>query len=223
MAEEEKDNNVEVESSNESEESSSLENIDISYSLKVLNGPHAGAELSLSEKTWIVGRSETCDVALLDETLNEQHAKFSLKEGKVFCEPFEGATVTVDGFTLEGPTELRNYQSILCGKTLLSVGPSNEAWPEISLKEVKVEEQEESKKELVEEVKESSKAATYLKYLKKWKENRWLLKTCLFLGFAFLGIFSLFRSNNNEISETEKKSFPIVSLKASIPSIPNIS
>lgn len=205
-----------VEGSNKTEKSEvegvsdEIENQD--YILKILNGPHVGAEVSLSDKTWVVGRSDTCDIALLDETLREQHAKFSLRDGKVFCEPFEDATISVDGFTLDGPTELKKYQSILCGKTLLSVGPSNEAWPEISLKESKIEEPQEK----VEEIKEQSSKNTYFEFLKKCKENRWVLRGCLIVGFSFLGVFSLFRSNESATSESDKKNFPIVSLKASI-------
>jgi len=215
------ENSSEVGGSGEIEVFNEMENKNISYSLKVLNGPHVGAELSLSDKTWVVGSAETCDIALLDETLKEQHAKFSLRDGKIFCEPFEGAMVSVDGVALEGPTELKKYQSILCGKTLLSVGPSNEAWPEISLKEAK----EEAKKALDEievaqqvekEVKKQSFKTNYLDFLKKCKENRWILRGFLIFGFLGLGFFSLFRSNENKLSESDKKNFPIVSLRASI-------
>ena len=221
----ESDETEEVESSNESEVervSDEGENQDITYILKILNGPHVGAEVTLSDKTWVVGRSDTCDIALLDETLKEQHAKFSLKEGKVFCEPFEGATVSVDGFTLEGPTELKKYQSILCGKTLLSVGPSNEAWPEISLKEAKVEENKESHSELEvseeipEEIKEQEKKSLRFLSFTKLKELVCSLRIWLIVGFVLLGAFSLFRSNESTTSESDNKNFPIVSLKASI-------
>ena len=70
-----------IEDPNTNETSDEFANQNISYSLKVLNGPHAGAELSLSDKNWVVGRADTSDVALLDETLKEQHAKFSLRDG----------------------------------------------------------------------------------------------------------------------------------------------
>ena len=214
--------NKEVEDPNTNETSDEFANQNISYSLKVLNGPHAGAELSLSDKIWVVGRADTCDVALLDETLKEQHAKFSLRDGKVFCEPFEGATVSVDGFRLEGPTELKKYQSILCGKTLLSVGPSNEAWPEISLKEEKGEKKEETQtaievtEETQEEVKAQEEKPSRFLSFKKLKDIIFSLRVWLIVIFMVLGIFSLFRSNENKILESEKKNFPIVSIKTSI-------
>lgn len=208
--------------SSENGASDEIENQNITYNLKILNGPHVGAEVSLSDKIWVVGRSDTCDIALLDETLKEQHAKFSLKDGKVFCEPFEGAMVSVDGFTLDGPTELKKYQSILCGKTLLSVGPSNEAWPEISLKEVKAEEKKETQseieasKEVQEEVKKSKEKSSHFPFFTKLKEIIFSLRIWLIVVFIALGVFFVFRSNEQTISEPEQKSFPIVSLKASI-------
>lgn len=230
MAEEdtEIENSGEVEVSNETEESrvegvsDEIENQDITYVLKILNGPHVGAEVSLSDKTWVVGRSDACDIALLDETLKEQHAKFSLREGKVFCEPFEGATVSVDGFTLDGPTELKKYQSILCGKTLLSVGPNNEAWPEISLKEAKVEEKKESQSELevseeIQEVKkEQEEKSSHFLFFSKLKKIVCSLRGWLIIIFVFLGVSFIFHSNESTTSESDKKNFPIVSLKASI-------
>ncbi len=198
------------------------ENVDLnlSYSLKVLSGPHIGAEVNLSDKTWIIGRAEVCDIVLLDETLNEQHAKIFLKDGKVFCESFEDATVIVEGVTIEGPTELKNFQAILCGKTLLSVGPSNEVWPEISLKIVesneKVEEQTEMKG-----VEEKQKNSQRFLFLLKFKNKTWLLRGGLILFFTILGTFALFRSRDSKVPEQEKKTFPIVSLKSSIEKVLN--
>lgn len=199
-------------------ESAGIETSNLAYSLKVLNGPHIGAEVNLLDKTWVVGRSENCDIALLDETLREQHARFALKDGKVFCEPIEGATVTVDGFTLEGPTELKNYQSILCGKTLLSVGPSNEAWPEIVLKEAKVEEEQvvsqEPENEITEKPEKSEKGS-HFQFLLKLKERAWILY-CLGIVFMVLGVFVIFRNKGKISPDSVQKTFPIVSLKASI-------
>ena len=88
-------NEIEESGENENGTSDEIENQNITYILKILNGPHVGAEVSLSDKIWVIGRSDTCDIALLDETLKEQHAKFSLRDGKVFCEPFEGATYSI--------------------------------------------------------------------------------------------------------------------------------
>lgn len=200
------------------EENTENKDSNLSYSLKVLSGPHTGAEVNLSDKALIIGRSETCDIALLDETLNEQHAKIFLQEDKFFCESFENATVIIEGVTIEGPTELKNFQAILCGKTLLSIGPSNEVWPEITLKTVEsgVEDQEK-----LSESKETQKGSHWDLFLLRLKNKIWLLCSCFIIIFIILGVFSISYVRSSKHSEQEKKPFPIVSLKSSIEKVLN--
>jgi len=104
----------------------------VTYVLRILSGPHEGAEVTLQEQGIMLGKSDACDVILVDETLLDQHASFACKNGTVTCTPAEGARVSVNGTAITAATTVQAFQPIVCGATLLAVGPNNVVWPEIS-------------------------------------------------------------------------------------------
>jgi type III secretion protein D len=96
--------------------------------LKVISGPHAGAELLLSEGRNTIGRDDACDIVLHDGTLAECHAAFEVSNGTVVVEAVDESPLHVDG----QPTtrlQLRPFQVVTIGETHLAIGPSNEPWP----------------------------------------------------------------------------------------------
>lgn len=192
--------------------------------LKVLNGPHKDAEVELGLEPLLLGKSESCDVVLLDNSLLDIHVSFVQEDGKVFCEPQGEAQVFVEGNALAGRTELKDFQSILCGTTFLAVGPIDEVWPEIDItatlpqkgegqkkeketKEEKIETKTEAPKEKSSETKEKS-VKTFNK------------KTKIIIGgFIFvilLGIVALFLVGSQQEPQEETTPFPIVTLKKAI-------
>ncbi|MDR1254419.1 MAG: type III secretion system inner membrane ring subunit SctD [Puniceicoccales bacterium] len=100
--------------------------------LRVLSGPHSGAEIDLQETAIIIGKEAACDVVLVDPALNDQHIKVFLKDGKINLEVLNEAQVIVDGTHVTGTIVLQNFQAVVIGSTLLSMGPNNVTWPTIS-------------------------------------------------------------------------------------------
>jgi type III secretion system YscD/HrpQ family protein len=100
--------------------------------LRVLSGPHSGAEIDLQETAIVIGKEAACDVVLIDPALNDQHVKVFAKNGQINLEVLNDAPVTVDGTNVTGTTVLQNFQAVVIGSTLLSMGPNNVTWPTIS-------------------------------------------------------------------------------------------
>ena len=51
------------------------------YILRILSGPHMGAEVTLAQdKKFVLGKGEDCDIVLKDDRLADQHALFSFQE-----------------------------------------------------------------------------------------------------------------------------------------------
>ena len=72
---------------------------------KILTGVHAGAEIELSEGTWIFGRDDSADIILTDKEIAPRHAAFILSpEGSVRFETLDGAVLTAAGETPSGDT-----------------------------------------------------------------------------------------------------------------------
>ena len=69
--------------------------------LRVLSGPHLGAEMSLRPGRYAIGTDENCDIVLSDSRLAARHAFLILSDDQVSIEPGDGA-VTVDGAQVDG-------------------------------------------------------------------------------------------------------------------------
>ena len=67
------------------------------FVLRVLSGPHAGAEVDIGTQPSLLGKADSCDIVLIDDALQEQHVKFSVKDDKIICTPQKGASVFVGG------------------------------------------------------------------------------------------------------------------------------
>ena len=104
------------------------------WTLKILAGVHAGAEVTLSNEEAVLGRDESCDFVLDDAGLADRH--FSLRPGPdgvrlTVLDP--GSPVIVDGQPVEEGLDLQPYQVVSCGGLALAVGPAGQAWPDIEL------------------------------------------------------------------------------------------
>ena len=115
--------------------------------LKVLTGPHKDAEIELGLEPLLLGKGESCDIVLMDNALLDVHASFVQEGNNIFCEPQGEAQVLLEGEAISGRTELKDFQSILCGTTLLAVGPVDEVWPAIDITATLPQKGEEQKKE----------------------------------------------------------------------------
>ena len=189
--------------------------------LKVLNGPHKDAEVALGLEPLLLGKSESCDVVLMDDSLLDIHISFVQEEGKVFCEPQGEAQVLIDGNAISERTEIKDFQGILCGKTLLAVGPSDAIWPEINIMSTLPQKEQQQKKEKVEtkqeEIKEKT-SETKDKSVKIFNKKAKIISGIL-VFIVLIGIASLFFIGAHEEPKEETTQFPIMTLKTAIESI----
>jgi type III secretion system YscD/HrpQ family protein len=100
--------------------------------LRVLSGPHLGAEMSLRPGRYAIGTDDDCDIVLSDSRLAPRHAFLIVSDDQVSVEPGDGA-VTVDGAQIDGRVVVADFAPVLMGATALALGPANGPWPEIAL------------------------------------------------------------------------------------------
>ncbi|MBR1843899.1 MAG: hypothetical protein IJ793_03465, partial [Opitutales bacterium] len=184
------------------------------FVLRVLSGPHAGAEVDIGAQPSLLGKADSCDIVLIDDALREQHVKFSVKDDKIICTPQDGASVFVGGIETHEEREVNAFQPIVCGTTLLALGPKDQIWPTISVPELKSEADEA-------EAQEKAKAEAEAD-LKKKKRRKQLLFFLLIGGTGLLCLVLIGTvtrvSQKKEAKRLaiEESSFPIVALRESI-------
>lgn len=127
--------------------------------IKVIAGPHQGAEISLGEGKALVGSDDDCDVVLHDVLIAPQH--FELEFGGagtgVSAAPL-GGRVFVNGKRIkEGRQNVPNFAFISAGGTHLVVGPEKGPWPLLSAADVpELEKAQDEEKEKSDDASEAS-------------------------------------------------------------------
>lgn len=104
------------------------------WTLKILAGVHAGAEVTLSDEEATLGRDDVCDFVLDDAGVADRHLRLRTDPDGVRLTVLDpGSPVAVDGKPVEGGLDLQPYQVVSCGGLALAVGPVGQAWPNIEL------------------------------------------------------------------------------------------
>lgn len=190
----------------------------VTYVLRILSGPHEGAEVALQEQAIMLGKSDACDVVLVDEALRNQHASFACKDGIVTCVPVEGASVSVNGTVITAATPVQAFQPIVCGATLLAVGPNNVVWPSISVVSKDSTTSEAQLDAPSEDTAHELKELEVLGDTEQVGWKSWHLILWVILGFGFiLGVYGWMAYRNHmRTSSIDKAVFPIMSLRQSI-------
>ncbi|MCQ2956122.1 MAG: type III secretion system inner membrane ring subunit SctD [Opitutales bacterium] len=188
------------------------------YVLRILSGPHEGAEVTLQEQAIMLGKSDACDVILVDETLQDQHASFACKDGTVTCTPAEGASVSVNGTAITAATPVQAFQPIICGATLLAVGPNNVVWPAISTAAKDSTASEDPSGTPSEDMAQELKEQEDSDDTNQVEQKSWHLILWIILGFGFiLGTYGWITYRNyTRTPAIEKVVFPIMALRQSI-------
>lgn len=188
------------------------------YVLRILSGPHEGAEVTLQEQAIMLGKSDACDVILVDETLRDQHASFACKNGTVTCTPAEGARVSVNGTAITAATPVQAFQPIVCGATLLAVGPNNVVWPEISTTAKHATTSEAPSGTHSEDMAQELNELDNSDDTEQVERKSWHLMLWAIVGFGFiLGIYGwMAYRNNTRPPAIDKVVFPIMALRQSI-------
>ncbi|HMR31384.1 MAG TPA: type III secretion system inner membrane ring subunit SctD [Geminicoccaceae bacterium] len=101
------------------------------YILKVLSGPHLGAEVQLAAGDYRLGRDDSCDIVLSDRSLSGQHALFAISADGVRVQNLAGE-VRLDHQPHQDAARLLPFFTVIgLGTTHVAVGPEAAAWPEL--------------------------------------------------------------------------------------------
>lgn len=93
----------------------------MSFLLKIVQGPHAGAEIALAEGvTLSIGSADDCDIVLSDATIAAHAMELEITHERVMAILPEGQSVKLDPFHVKQ-----------IGTTALVVGPDEGAWKEL--------------------------------------------------------------------------------------------
>lgn len=103
-----------------------------SRSLRILSGPHVGAEMALRPGRYVIGTGDSCDIVLRDPDIAVRHALLSIEDsGEASVEPLQGE---IDGVTADGaPVEISDFRPFVLGATTIAIGPTGADWPKIEL------------------------------------------------------------------------------------------
>ncbi len=101
------------------------------FILKVLSGPHLGAEVQLAAGEYRIGRDLECDVVLSDHSLAPEHALLAITADGFRVQSLAGEVV-IERRLHEDPARLLPFFTMLgLGTTVLTVGPETATWPNL--------------------------------------------------------------------------------------------
>lgn len=103
------------------------------YLLKILSGPHQGAEVALDEGELIIGNAQDCDLILSDTLVSPHHLKTVVSENGVSIVPLE-SPVYYDGQEIAKDEyfPVEPFKFISLGTTHFIIGPVEGEWPALS-------------------------------------------------------------------------------------------
>jgi type III secretion system YscD/HrpQ family protein len=101
------------------------------YILKVLSGPHLGAEVQLAAGDYRLGRDESCDIVLSDRSLSGEHALFAIGADGIKVQSLAGE-VRIEHQPHQDAARLLSFFTVVgLGTTHVAVGPESATWPEL--------------------------------------------------------------------------------------------
>lgn len=104
--------------------------------LKVIAGPHQGAEIGLDAGKTLIGSDDECDVVLHDILVAPQHVELELNESGVVAAPL-GGRVYANGKRIRDSRQgVSSFGFISIGGTHLVIGPADAAWPLLSAADI---------------------------------------------------------------------------------------
>ena len=110
------------------------------WTMKILAGVHAGAEVTLVEEQAVLGSDDDCDFVLEDDGLAGRHLSLLAARSGVQVTVLDAShPVRIDGQTIEGNAVLEPFQVVAVRGLAFAVGPAGQAWPTIDLPPVRAE------------------------------------------------------------------------------------
>lgn len=105
--------------------------------LKVIAGPHQGAEIGLYEGKTLVGSDDECDVVLHDVLVAPQHVEFELSSTSGITVAPLGGRVFIHGKRVrEARQAWPAFTFLSLGGSHLVLGPAGQAWPLLSAADI---------------------------------------------------------------------------------------
>lgn len=104
--------------------------------LKVIAGPHQGAEIDLAPGKSLIGSDEGCDVVLHDVLVAPQHLALDAGEKAVFVEPLGGRVYVGGRRVKEVRIKIDPFTFITLGGSHMVIGPMEGKWPLLSAGDV---------------------------------------------------------------------------------------
>ncbi|PWU11420.1 MAG: EscD/YscD/HrpQ family type III secretion system inner membrane ring protein [Verrucomicrobia bacterium] len=106
------------------------------FIVKVLDGPHQGAQMEVSKEGIVLGSDDACDLIIFDPNVAPRHLQVLPQEnGSVSLIPLEGE-VALNGLPINEKAVINSpTQVITAGSTHFVVGLANQEWPEVTIPE----------------------------------------------------------------------------------------
>ncbi len=90
------------------------------YRFRIVAGPQYGKTFSVDEKGALIGRSENCDVIILDPSLSRHHCRIFLRDGLLWVADLKSANCTeVDGARVQEAPLWKNRRISIGDTTIL--------------------------------------------------------------------------------------------------------
>ncbi|OZG74363.1 EscD/YscD/HrpQ family type III secretion system inner membrane ring protein [Hahella sp. CCB-MM4] len=102
--------------------------------IKLLSGPHAGAEMHLENRMYRVGHSDECDIVIHDRILPAEAFQLEVSDTiRLLCED-ESLVLSTHGSPMsERAIQIIAFEVYSVGLLHFCFGPSDSGWPEIQL------------------------------------------------------------------------------------------
>lgn len=101
------------------------------FILKVLSGPHLGAEVRLPAGEYRLGREDSCDIVLSDRSLAGEHALIAIAADGIRVQSLAGEVRVGQALHDEAARLLPFFTVLGLGTTHVAVGPESATWPEL--------------------------------------------------------------------------------------------
>ena len=104
-----------------------------SYVLKILSGPHIGAEIPLNLGSYTIGKTDECDVILKDEFISDIQLTLTLDQNTIQLSNIKENTSLSGVYIDENQASVNLFDIIGIGSTFFALGVSNHSWPNLEI------------------------------------------------------------------------------------------
>lgn len=104
----------------------------VQWLLKVVAGPHQGAEIELPTGKTLIGSDDECDVVLHDVLIAPQHLELDLGVDGIMAAPLGGRIFIGGKRVRDARQQVPSFTFLSLGGTHLVIGPAKGAWPLLS-------------------------------------------------------------------------------------------